>query len=292
MGGYTQSQFDQFLAEEVNKYKGIYAPERAGALRRLLIRKTAPQNLHPNPGDEFTMPDIGPSYEIISRYEKHYLELLGQSYKPPFDRDDPLMVEKIRPDGYMLLNGHHRWAAALRAGLKCVPIKIVNLTQELDIRNMLQQSKHERRVTLDLDEVVFCRADSGLAEKGLSFPFNRMYKERLSLGIPALFHFLNTYRYDIWVYSAQFYSHEYIRNYFRHYNLRVCGIITGTGRRNRSFLKNLEKQMASKYTSTIHIDHNTVLRTFRDRKEFDEQELNCSPAEWSEKVREIISGWQ
>lgn len=290
MGG--NSEFDRFLAEEVKKYKGVYVPERAGYLRRMLIKKTSPKNLHPNPGDEFTMPNIGPSYEIISGYARHYRELLNGHEKPPFDRDDPLMVEKIRPDGYMLLNGHHRWAAALRVGLSTVPIQIVDLTQEADIRSMLSKAEHEKRVTLDLDEVVFCRKDSEFVEKGLSFPWNRVFKEHLKLGIPALFHYLNVNGYDIWVYSAQYYSFEYIRAFFRRYHLRVCGIVTGTQRKGRLYSKELEKQISSKYSSTVHIDGHSVIRSFRDRKDFDEQELTCSPADWSEKVREVLTAWQ
>ncbi|MBP3241914.1 MAG: ParB N-terminal domain-containing protein [Oribacterium sp.] len=37
---------------------------------------------------------------------------------------DPIIVEKMYPDGYMILNGHHRWAAATRLGLK----KVLSLT--------------------------------------------------------------------------------------------------------------------------------------------------------------------
>ena len=56
----------------------------------------------------------------------------------------------------MILNGHHRWAAALRLGFKTVPVKIVNLTQQTDIEKMLAASKHDKRVSLDLDETIFC----------------------------------------------------------------------------------------------------------------------------------------
>lgn len=68
---------------------------------------------------------------------------------------EPLTIEKLYPHGYLLLNGHHRWAAAMRVGLRRVPVEIVNLAQESDIKKILENSKHNKRVTLDLDEVVF-----------------------------------------------------------------------------------------------------------------------------------------
>ena len=67
-----QTAFQQFLENEVNKVKGIYYPVKAGFLTQAFVRKAAPKKLHPNPGDEFCDPKIGPNYEIISGYEKQY----------------------------------------------------------------------------------------------------------------------------------------------------------------------------------------------------------------------------
>ena len=77
--------------------------------------------LHANPNDEFTFPDIGPNYGIISRYE----EEIRNSYRvkqEPFD-DDPIIVEKLHSHGYLIMNGHHRWAAAKKQGLKKIRFK-------------------------------------------------------------------------------------------------------------------------------------------------------------------------
>ena len=46
-----------------------------------------------------------------------------------FDEDvfpEPVIVHKMKPDGYMILNGHHRWAAALKTGLSKLRIEITN----------------------------------------------------------------------------------------------------------------------------------------------------------------------
>ena len=68
----TGTAFDEFIAEEVKKYKGIYVPVKAGILRRAIIRKARLSRLHPNPDDEFCMPKVGPNYQIISEYIRSF----------------------------------------------------------------------------------------------------------------------------------------------------------------------------------------------------------------------------
>ena len=106
----------------------------------------------PNPEDEFTFPDIGPNMGIISSYVSQFVDNMKRGL--PL-MDEPLYVQKIRPSGYMLLNGHHRWAAALRLSIKKVPVSIVNGVYEADIKKILESSTHEKRATLDLDEIIF-----------------------------------------------------------------------------------------------------------------------------------------
>ena len=144
--------FDEFIADEVKRYKGVYVPVKAGMLRRALIRWAPCASLHPNPDDEFCSPKVGPNYRIISEYMNSFR--LARHHTKQYC-EEPLIVEKIRPDGYLILNGHHRWAAALRLGFSRIPVEIVDLTQEMDIKAILQGSRHDKRVTLDLDEVVF-----------------------------------------------------------------------------------------------------------------------------------------
>ena len=290
MAAGNNTQFAEFLEAETKKSRGSLVPVKASVVERMLIKKAACGKLHPNPEDEFCDPSIGPNYEIISGY----VDMIVREHTlQPHSWDEPLMVEKVHPSGYMILNGHHRWAAAIRAGMKRVPVAIVNLTQETDIEKMLQTSKHDKRVTLDLDEVVFCSDRDKLAEKPLPFPFSRMYKERIRQGIPALLHFLSKRGYDIWVYTAQYYSYDYIRAYFKRYSVKVDGIITGTARKTKADpeeIKRAESLFAARYAETIHIDNDMLLRTRRDTKEFEEYGLDCDPADWSHTVISVIEG--
>jgi len=290
----SKTSFQQYLEEEVDKVKGVYYPVKAGLLRRAFIKKAPLSKLHPNPNDEFCFPDIGPNYEIISRYEQDYRDIQKSGESIHFARggvSEPLEVEKTKPDGYMILNGHHRWAAAHRVGLERIAIHIVDLTQISDIRKMLKKTTSDKRVSLDLDEVVFRPEDDPNLEKRLSFPLNRIYKERLRLGIPALFYSLRAKGYDIWIYTSRYYSFEYLSHYFKHYRVEVTGIVTGTARKSPLTswsVKEMEKLFETRYNSTVHIDNDMVLRTFRGSQEFDEHPLSGSSATWSREVMDII----
>ena len=131
------------------------------------------------------------------------------------------------------------------------------------------------------------------SEKELPFPFNRLYKERIRLGIPALLNYLGKQGYDIWVYTADYYSYEYLRAYFKKYSVKVDGIITGTRRKEKGAKearKRTEQRFRAKYKETIHIDRNMVLRTFRDTKEHEEFEIDAKMEDWSREVLKYIKG--
>ena len=289
MRALNNSEFQEYLTEEVKKYKGIYVPVKAGILQRALIRNAPVTKLHPNPDDEFCSPKIGPNYEIISEYRQKIGHLVYEPLICAFG--ERIMVEKIRPDGYMILNGHHRWAAAIKTNTRVVPIAIVDLTQEEDVRKMFRQAKHDKRVSFDLDDVVFGRDETeNMLEKSLHFPLNRIYKQRLRLGIPALFRFFGKKGYDIWVYSSNYYSMDYIRNLFRHYHVHVTGIVTGMGRKVSKDIKEreqLEKEFRELYAITIHADNQTLVRVDNKAKTYHEYPIK-DKAHWTAEIMDII----
>lgn len=285
----AKTEFDEFVAHDVKKQKGISHPVKASTLERFFVKKVSFESLHPNANDEFTFSEIGPSYKIIAEYEENFRHCIRRNQ--PVEME-PLTVEKLSPKGYLILNGHHRWAAAKKVGLKKLPVKIVNLAQESDIKKILEKSKHDKRVTLDLDEVILRPKDSPYLEKGLNFPFNLRYKQRIRLGIPALFYFLSKNAYDIWIYSANFYSIDDIKRFFFHYSVNVDGIITGAAKKKESDENSakIEKMLANKYRETIHIDNELLLLTHKNSEEFKEFPLNSDAAEWSKSIIDIIEG--
>ena len=280
------TKFEEHLAEEMKKYKGVSFPVKTGFLWRFLIKKVSCTRLHPNPDDEFTMPSVGPSYRIISEYMQKFKyddEAGTQS------RQEPIIVEKMHPDGYLIINGHHRWAAYYMRGQKSVPVDIVNLTHEEDLKEMLKGAVHDKRVTMDLDEVVFCSDDNEPAEKELSFPYNRIYKEKIRAGIPALFHYLAGHGYDIWVYSSKFYSMDYIRNFLKRYHVHINGIVTGVAKKYTSLQKSdFDRMIAGRYQYTLHIDRETVLKINNRTKDFEEFKIDSEKDNWSQGIMDIV----
>ncbi|MBR5110565.1 MAG: ParB N-terminal domain-containing protein [Clostridia bacterium] len=257
-----------------------------------MVRKAACEKLHPNPDDEFCNPAIGLNDEIIAKY--HNQIRIAQK-RGMYAISEPLTVEKMYPDGYIILNGHHRWAAAIRMGMPEVPIEIVNLTQAADVQRMIRKAKHDKRVTLDLDEVVFLSDQKAPAEKKLPFPLGMFYPERLRLGIPALFHFLKTNGYDIWVYSANYRSMDHIRHYFLFHHIRLDGIVTGTARKREGFEAErtaVRDLLSKKYVSTLHIDQQSLL-VINDRiRQYEEHTLSGHADSWSWEIMEIVGAFE
>ena len=285
----AKSQLAEYVSNDIEKQKGVSIPVRATLLERLLVKKTACSNLHPNAEDEFSMDSVGPSYRIIGEYETKFREALRLERRV---FDEPLTVEKLRPNGYLLLNGHHRWAAAMRCNIKKVPIKIINCATESDIKTILEKSEHDKRVAIDLDEVIFRPADYPyLEKKSFSFPLNIRFKQRIRLGVPALFYYLTKHGYDIWVYAADYYSIDDIQKFFKTYSVHVDGIITGVGKleQNKSASEMRMKELiANKYALTLHIDNDSVIETNSRTKEFEEYTIDAAEEEWSKKAIAII----
>lgn len=282
-----KTEFEQKIADDIKHQSGALIPVKASLLERLLVRKAPCDKLHPNAEDEFTFDTVGPSYKIIGEYEEKFRTAIRRNMEP---FDDPLIVEKLRPSGYLLINGHHRWAAAMRVGIKKVPIQIVNLAQDSDIDKILENSKHDKRVTLDLDEVIFREKGDKWVENVPTLKFMK-FDKKIKYGIPALFYYLSKNGYDIWVYSANYYSIDDIQRFFRHYDAHVDGIITGTIKNNKDYSERaarLQKKIEDKYKVTIHIDNDMLVATGNVGAKFKTFNLDAAPDEWARKAIEIV----
>ena len=286
------TELEQFLQDEVNQYQGIAVPVRVSLLKRMITKKLPLSKLHPNPDDEFCFPDIGPNMGIISKYVKDFCRFQGSMQDAAMAGSgiaEPIQVQKIRPDGYMILNGHHRWAAAMRVGIPSLPVKIVNVTQVEDIRKLLSGARNNKRVALDLDEVVFA-ADGEPTEKPLRFPWNRLYPQSIRLGIPALCWYLNQHNYDVWVYTSQLISDDQIQRLLLHHHTGAVYVVTGTGRNGRHLKHtdvSVEKMIGEKYPFTYHIDQKAVLKVSSATREFEEF-LLPGEAGWSREVQDVF----
>ena len=282
------TEFDEFIRRDLERQKGVFIPVKASILERLLVKNTSCDNMHPNENDEFTFPSVGPSYRIINEYMDSIRVQLRKG-EPIFS--EPIIVEKVRPKGYLILNGHHRWAASMKLSIKKVPIKIINIASDSDLKQMMEKSKHDKRVTLDLDEVVFRTEKDELIEKVPSFLVGKLSNIRIRFGIPGLFHYLTKNGYDIWVYSSKFYSIDDMKALFKRYSVNVDGIVTAIEKVNKNdtpAAREMKKLIENKYTQTLHIDNDMVLLTGRDEEGFRDFKIEGPEDKWSANVIEII----
>jgi hypothetical protein len=188
----------------------------------------------------------------------------------------------------MIINGHHRWAAAVKIGQPEIPVHVVNLMHAADVRETLQNTKHEKRATFDLDEVLLRGEDDPYLEKPLPSPWNKTYKERIRLGVPALFHALEKSGYDIWLYSMGYPSVDAVQDYFRLYHVNVSGVIAAVGKRKAAAGAELEKLIQGQYRCTLHIDNDMVLQTGNGTKEHREFPLSGAPETWSQEILDVL----
>ena len=277
-----------YVREELKKYDGIYLPVKANILEQIFVSKISPKKIHPNPNDEFCFEDIGPSDKIIGKYCSQ-ISINRENGAVLFD--DSLIVEKIRPDGYMLLNGHHRWAAGILMEVKTLPVKVTNLTQPSDIVDLLKKTSRTKRASINLDDVVFCQDNTGPAEKPLFFPFNKIFPERIRKGIPGLVYALRTAGYDVWVYTAGYSSTDYINQLFRHHRIRVDGIVNGTNRMKSAkgdSVSRIKKIIAEKYRVTLNIDLETVSWIRSEIKDFEQIDIPSNGEDFGQQVIAIV----
>ena len=123
--GYSvmESSFYPYVREDLAATEGKRKLVKASLFQRLVVRSLSPEEMHVNPDDEFADPAVGPNDRIINEYV-HEIPELKRIDQPIFP--SPIMVVKMESDGYMILNGHHRWAAAVKSGLSKVRAAVTN----------------------------------------------------------------------------------------------------------------------------------------------------------------------
>ena len=283
MALYTD-EYKRLVVDDIKSFEGLNHPVRAGIAERLIRRNAKTSSLHPNPDDEFADPKIGPNYEIVANYVRSIKRALDYDEKP---FEDPIYVEKMSTGGLMILNGHHRWMAAVRIGCSRLPVKIVNVTSAESIRDTLRRSERKYCVSFDLDEVLLTDGNIYPADRNLVFPFNLLYKKTLRKNAVFLVKELQKAGFDVWIYTGNFYSEEYIRLLFRLHRAKVDGIVNGLSKRKNTGLK---KEFTGKYEYSLHIDNGELVCVNTAAKEFSTVEISSDPGSWASEAMKAVRG--
>lgn len=117
------SDISEVIQEDLRQMNGRRDVVKASVLERMRIKKVSPMLLHVNPEDEFTHANVGPNDSIVANYSR--LARRSQSMGDPVF-EEPILVNRLREGGYLILNGHHRWAGAVQAHVKKVRIQVTN----------------------------------------------------------------------------------------------------------------------------------------------------------------------
>ena len=160
-----------------------------------------------------------------------------------------------------------------------------------DMRFRTDHDPNRMRVSFDLDEVLFVSPVTHKTEKELTFPFNKIYKERLRLGTPDLVNRLQSEGFEVWVYTSSFRTERYIKNLFRHYGVRFDGIVNGE-RHLREVQGNrkdpVPQKLPSKYRISLHIDDEAIVVTSGRLHGFNVYQLNAQDDDWAGKIMQRV----
>ena len=88
----------------------------ASLYERMFTKSTNINNIYGNSADDFFV--VAPSETALQKHINH-ISQYGTI-------DAPIEVQKLAHGGYEIVDGHHRWAAAIQMGLNEVPIIIKN----------------------------------------------------------------------------------------------------------------------------------------------------------------------
>lgn len=154
---------------------------------------------------------------------------------------------------------------------------------------MLKSSRNRKRVSLDLDEVLFVNPETHKTEPRLPFPLRNIFRERLRLGTPELIWELQIQGYEVWIYTSSFRSEGYIRRLFRCYGIRLDGIVNGTRHMaevQRGSKTVLPQKLPNRYRISLHIDDEAVICTAAGQYGFRAYQLDAQDDDWKEKILE------
>lgn len=143
------------------------------------------------------------------------------------------------------------------------------------------------RVSFDLDDVLFVAPGKYATEPAPSFPFKRLFSERLRKGTPKLIHALQERGFEVWIYTSSYRTEAYLRALFRAYGVRFDGIINAQRHQKevqRDRKERLPQKLPNFYHISLHIDDESVVRENAIRYGYRVFRVYEPDEQWVEKV--------
>lgn len=275
------AEYQRLVLDDLKNYEKLYRPVKTGLVKRIIVRKLPLSQLHPNPQDEFCDTSIGPNYSIVADYEKQFRTLIHMN-QDPVGLFEPIMVEKMSTGGYMILNGHHRWMAAKRIGLKKITVQIVNVSTDDEIISAVNSSERNMCVSFDLDEILLTDGSVYPAHKELSFPLNKLYPKTLRRNAGVLINELREMGFDVWVYSGEYLPETYIRSLFRIHGTGIDGVINSMRRKDSK--SRVREAFTNKYRISLHADNNGVTCVKTKTRDYEIYDIDSENEDWASEI--------
>lgn len=272
-------EYQTLVIDDINSYIGLNHPEKAGLLERVLCRKLPIESLHPNPDDEFSNPEIGPSYAIVNNYIDLWRKDRLHGMEPELES---ISVEKMSTGGYMILDGHHRWLAAHRFGLDKLPVTIMNVTPITEILSAIAASERKMCVSFDLDEVLLADSSALFRLKKSSSSNGQYKKVALRKNASILIRELHNLGFDVWVYTGSYMEESKLSKFFKLNRIEVDGLINGL--KNTRSRTELRKFFSEKYEVSLHIDKYTVVWVDTKKKDYDVIDITGDDNSWGSRA--------
>ena len=263
----VSKDYKEYVLDDLENYTTLSTPRKATLLERLLIRKVPIEKLHPNPEDEFADPNIGPNNNIVGEYSNQIAFSNGYN---TISKIEPIVVEKLSTGGYIILNGHHRWLAARKMNVKKVPVQIVNMTHEEDILTRISKLNNKMFVSFDLDEVLICN-DGRYPTEQLSGPLEKIFPWKIRKDTGLLIRTLHKMGFDVWVYTGNYYTPQYIRMTFLMHGAKIDGVVSGMNLLQSG--PTIRNAFRKKYKTIVHIDSELLVWVNRETNSYDSFEL-------------------
>lgn len=147
------------------------------------------------------------------------------------------------------------------------------------------------RISFDLDDCIFVTDTKFPIEPPLSFPFNKLFTDKLRKGTPELMKRLQKDGHEVWIYTTSFRSEKYIRGYFRLYGIRLDGVVNGY-RHAEEVQRDKGEAMPSKYPSYyrigLHIDDDVSVKQNGRQYGFKVYITSPDDDKWTENILELV----
>ncbi len=142
-------------------------------------------------------------------------------------------------------------------------------------------------ISFDLDDTLFVSRKDIKTEPALKFPWNIIYKENLRFGTVELFKKLHSMGVETWIYTTSFRSEKYIRRLFKHYGVKLSGVVNGArhmaevqGRRTEP----MPSKYPPKYRISLHVDDEISVAQNGNLYGFSVHIIGPQDDEWADKI--------